>query len=76
MQERDNINHPLHYQTRSGLETIDIIAAFTEDLDGIEAFCTGNALKYLCRWKKKNGVEDLKKAVWYINKLIDTIEGE
>ncbi len=70
----DNVNHPAHYQTRSGLETIDVIDAFTEGLEGIEAVCTGNALKYLCRWKKKNGLEDLKKARWYINKLIETME--
>ena len=67
----DNVNHPEHYQTPTGLETIDVIEAFTYDLTGIEAVCTGNALKYLCRWKHKNGIEDLKKAVWYINKLID-----
>ena len=70
----DNVNHPAHYLTRSGLETIDVIDAFTEGLEGIEAVCTGNAIKYLCRWKKKNGLEDLKKARWYINKLIETME--
>lgn len=70
----DNVNHPSHYQTKNGMETIDVIDAFTEGMEGIEAVCTGNALKYLCRWKKKNGVEDLEKARWYINKLIDTIE--
>ena len=72
----DNVNHPAHYQTRSGLEAIDVIEAFTDGLSGIEAVCTGNALKYLCRWKMKNGAEDLRKAVWYINKLIETVEGE
>lgn len=70
----DNVNHPAHYQTKNGLETIDVIDAFTDGLVGIEAVCTGNALKYLCRWKKKNGLEDLKKARWYINKLIETME--
>jgi hypothetical protein len=39
----------------------------------MEAVCTGNALKYLWRWKKKNGVEDLKKAQWYLNKLISVV---
>lgn len=71
----DNVNHPRHY-IRGGLETIDVIEAFTSDLNGIEAVCTGNALKYLCRWKEKNGVEDLKKARWYITKLINTLEEE
>jgi len=72
--EQDNVNHPAHYQSKSGLETIDVIEAFTEGLNGIEAVCTGNALKYLCRWKHKNGVEDLKKATWYIRRLIDIKE--
>lgn len=65
------VSHPSHYQTESGLETIDVIKAFTADLQGIEAVDTGNAIKYLCRWKKKNGVQDLKKARWYINHLIE-----
>lgn len=70
-EETDNVNHPAHYQSRQGIEVIDVIGAFTEDLRGMEAVCTANALKYTCRWKHKNGVEDLKKAVWYLNKLID-----
>ena len=70
----DMVNHPLHYQSASGLEVINVIEAFTDDLVGMEAVCTANALKYICRWKKKNGVEDLKKAVWYLNKLIDAKE--
>ena len=68
--KRDDVNHPEHYQS-GGLETIDVISAFTQDCTPIEAFCIGNALKYLCRWKKKNGIEDLKKAQWYINYLIE-----
>lgn len=70
-EETDNVNHPAHYQSRQGIEVIDVIGAFTEDLRGMEAVCTANALKYTCRWKHKNGVEDLKKAIWYLNKLID-----
>ena len=72
--QADMVNHPAHYKTPSGLETIDVIAAFTENLTGMEAVCTGNALKYICRWKNKNGVEDLKKAEWYIRKLISILE--
>ena len=71
---KDMVNHPSHYKSETGLEAIDVIEAFTFDLLGIEAFCTGNALKYLCRWKKKNGLEDLKKARWYLNRLIDHVE--
>lgn len=72
--KKEAVNHPSHYQSKSGLEAIDVIEAFCDGLNGIEAFCTGNALKYLCRWKSKNGLEDLKKAQWYINKLIECIE--
>lgn len=71
----DQVNHPAHYKTKNGLETIDVIDAFTEGLVGTEAVCTGNILKYVCRWKKKNGVEDLKKAQWYLNHLISILEG-
>lgn len=69
----DNVNHPSHY-TQGGIETIDGIAAATIGLQGIEAVCTGNAIKYLWRWKHKNGVEDLKKARWYIDRLIQESE--
>lgn len=70
----ETVNHPSHYQSKSGLETIDVIEAFCDGLNGIEAFCTGNALKYLCRWKSKNGVEDLRKAEWYLQRLIRHME--
>jgi hypothetical protein len=65
----DNVNHPNHY-TQGGIECIDALAAATINLKGIEAVCTANAIKYLWRWKQKNGVEDLEKARWYIDKLI------
>lgn len=70
----DPVNHPNHYQTKSGLETIQVIEAFTDGLEGIEAVCTANVIKYICRWKKKNGLQDLKKAQWYLNKLIKHVE--
>ena len=65
----DNVNHPSHY-TQGGIEVIDMIVSMG---DG-EAFCRANAIKYLSRYKHKNGLEDLKKARWYLNKLID-LEG-
>ena len=68
------VAHPAHYQTSNGLETIDVMEAFTEDMAGYEAVCTSNVLKYICRWKKKNGIEDLKKAEWYLKRLIERIE--
>ena len=65
------VSPPSHYQSENGLEVIDVIEAFTSDLNGIEAVDTGNVIKYICRWKKKNGVQDLKKAMWYLQHLID-----
>lgn len=70
----DMVNHPQHYISETGLEVIDVIEAFTFDLKGIEATDTGNIIKYICRWKQKNGLEDLKKAQWYINHLIKHVE--
>lgn len=70
----DLVNHPKHYKAVNGLETIDVIEAFTENLKGIEATDTGNILKYMCRWKEKNGLQDLEKARWYLNHLIDHVE--
>ena len=52
----------------------DVIEAFTVDLKGIEATDTGNIIKYICRWKHKNGVQDLKKAMWYLQHLINHVE--
>ena len=65
----ERVNHPPHYNA-GGIECIDALEAATSGLQGIEAFCTANAIKYLWRWKLKNGEEDLQKAVWYINRLI------
>lgn len=74
MNDRDMINHPAHYISSKGIEVIDVIEAFTADLHGIEATDTGNIIKYICRWRHKNGIEDLKKAQWYLNHLISHIE--
>lgn len=68
------VNHPNHYISETGLETIDVIEAFTFDLKGIEAVCAANILKYICRWKNKNGLQDLKKAQWYLERLIDHVK--
>ena len=70
------VSHPSHYQSKSGLEVINVIEAFTEGLEGIEAVDTANAIKYICRWKDKNGVQDLEKAMWYIQHLIDHLTKE
>lgn len=67
----EQVNHPAHYN-QSGVECIDAIDAAVEGLDPREAFCVGTAIKYLWRFKHKGKpVEDLQKAMWYINRLID-----
>lgn len=63
--EYDNVNSPAHY-TGGKIECIEAIEEAVKDLKGIEAFAIGNAIKYLWRFDKKNGVEDLQKAHWYI----------
>lgn len=72
--ESDVVNHPNHYQGK--VECIDCLESATAGLDGIEAVCTANAMKYLFRWKRKNGVEDLRKCLWYVNHLIEHLEKE
>ena len=70
------VSHPDHYQSKTGLEVIEVIEAFTSDLTGIEAVDTANVIKYICRWKKKNGLQDLNKAMWYLQNLINHVEEE
>ena len=70
-QKEDMVNNPPHYN-KSGIETIDAIKAMTDT--GYEYYLQGNIMKYLWRYRYKNGVEDLKKAQWYLNELIDELE--
>ena len=71
---KDPAVNPGHYKSKNGLEVIDCIEAFTEDLIGIEAVCVANILKYICRYKKKNGLQDVLKSRWYCEKLIKYLE--
>ena len=64
----DMVNRPPHYN-KSGIECITAISAATSD--GFEYYLQGNIIKYVWRYPYKNGVEDLKKARWYLDKLID-----
>ena len=73
MEEINNVCHPKHYN-QGGIECIDAIKAATVGKTGIEAFCVGNAIKYLFRYENKNGLEDVKKAKFYIDRLIQEIE--
>lgn len=68
----DNINHPAHYNVGK-IEVIDYLQdKMTPEM--FEGFCAGNALKYLSRYRLKGGLEDLKKAKWYLNRLIQVME--
>lgn len=67
--ERDNVNNPAHYG-QGNIECIDYILDFLTDEEVI-GYLRGNMAKYLHRWRYKNGIEDLKKARWYLNKLIE-----
>ncbi len=69
----DPVERPAHYN-QGEIECIDAIAVATTSLQGIEAVCTGNAIKYLWRWKGRNGKEDLWKARWYIDKLLARLD--
>jgi len=66
----DQINKPPHY-TKAKIECWDAIECAVQELDGIEAHLTGCCIKYLWRWKNKNGVEDLHKCQAYLKRLID-----
>lgn len=64
--------NPQHYR-QGGVECIDAITAAIGKLSGEDAFCTGQIIKYIWRWKSKhprNPVEDLEKANWYLQRLI------
>lgn len=67
---KDMVNHPPHY-TKRGLETIEVIKGGVDDF---KSYCAGNVIKYVSRYPYKNGVEDLKKAKWYLDKLIQEVE--
>lgn len=69
----DPVQHPLHYN-QGGIECIDAIKAATVGKKGIEAVCVANVIKYLFRYEAKNGLEDVKKAAWYIDRLIQELE--
>ncbi len=65
--KEDMVNSPRHYN-ESGIECIDALEAMLGD--GFEPYLQGNIAKYLWRYKYKNGLEDLKKARWYLEALI------
>ena len=68
----DNVEHPAHY-TGGSIECIDAMAE-TQGVEAVKNFCICNTFKYLWRHGKKNGVEDVKKAAWYLNRFIELEE--
>lgn len=67
MKNKDNIN-PNYY--KEGIQVTDFILSYNME------WCEGNIIKYVTRYKAKNGLEDLKKAKWYLEKLIEKLEGK
>ena len=67
----DNVNHPEHYTGK--YECIDVMIE-TQGIDAVLDFCICNAFKYIYRHHKKNGIEDIKKAKWYIDKYLEIVE--
>lgn len=68
------VEHPQHYQTESGLEAVTVMEEFTAHLVGKEATNTYQVIKYILRWKKKDGLRDLKKCRYYLDRLINIVE--
>lgn len=67
----DMVNHPPHYNT-GNIEVIDYIEDSLKD--AFPDYCIGNVIKYISRYKHKNGFEDLNKAMWYLNRAIEYME--
>lgn len=72
--ENDIVNHPGHYETGK-FECIEVMQEAL-GVDAVKDFCICNAFKYLYRHKRKNGLEDIKKAKWYIDKLLELSKEE
>lgn len=68
----DSVNHPSHY-TQGNIETIEYIEDKLTD-EQLEGYFAGNIIKYISRYKYKNGIEDLKKARWYLDRMIKKLE--
>ena len=68
----DCVNHPSHYETGK-FESIEVMEE-TQGIDAVKNFCICNAFKYLYRHANKNGLEDIKKARWYLDKYIEISE--
>lgn len=74
-QDVDVVNHPSHYN-KGRIECIDAIDSATVGKTGIEAVAVANIIKYLWRYEEKGGLESVRKAQWYLNKLISELESK
>lgn len=70
----DYVNHPYHYDTGK-FEYIEVMQE-TQGIEAVKSFYICNAFKYLYRHVNKNGLEDIKKAQWYLSKCIELSEKE
>lgn len=71
LENQDMVNHPQHYRTGK-IECIDCISAIVDRYDGEQAYDAGQVVKYLYRAPTKmNFMQDLHKAQWYLNRLIE-----
>ena len=72
-QQKDMVNHPSHY-----IGNIEVIDYIRDKLtpEGFTEYCCGNVMKYISRWRKKDGIQDLKKAQVYLNWMIESAEKE
>ncbi len=67
--DQDIVNHPSHYETGK-YECFDVMLE-TMGVESVMDYCICNAMKYIYRYKRKNGVEDIRKAKWYIDKYLE-----
>lgn len=67
---RDNVNSPVHYASDK-IEVIDFLDQVAKKYKSSQAFYVANIIKYVARAPMKNGLEDLKKAQWYLNRLVE-----
>ena len=72
IEKEDVVNHPKHY-TQGEIECIEVIKYINNKLhmEGYEGYCLGNFIKYIWRCNFKNGWEDINKAIFYLDKLLE-----
>ena len=74
MRDYDSVDNPAHYN-KGGVECIDAIRG-SMSADAFRGFLKGNVMKYVFRYEAKNGLEDLRKARWYLERLIGEVEAD